>query len=80
MEAVHDKGIVYRDVKPENFVVGRKSAKKNNRIYLIGDERTRIDGRELDFRKSGKRKGWKLLKKNSAHIKQWFRRHELFWC
>lgn len=35
---MHNKGIVYRDVKPENFVIGRKSAKKNNRIYIIGDD------------------------------------------
>lgn len=34
---VHEKGIVYRDIKPENFVVGRHSMKKNNRIYIIGD-------------------------------------------
>ncbi|XP_025422805.1 casein kinase I-like [Sipha flava] len=33
IEIVHDKGIVYRDIKPENFVVGQESMK--NTIYII---------------------------------------------
>lgn len=37
MEFLHDKGIVYRDVKPENFVVGRHSLKKDNQIVLLGE-------------------------------------------
>ncbi|VVC42392.1 Protein kinase domain,Protein kinase-like domain,Protein kinase, ATP binding site,Serine/threonine- [Cinara cedri] len=35
IEIVHDKGIVYRDVKPENFVIGRHKMKKDNLIYII---------------------------------------------
>ncbi|XP_025193986.1 casein kinase I-like [Melanaphis sacchari] len=35
IETVHERGIVYRDIKPENFVVGRNLLKKDNTIYII---------------------------------------------
>ncbi|KAF0763460.1 casein kinase I-like isoform X2 [Aphis craccivora] len=39
IETVHEKGIVFRDIKPENFVVGRNLMKKDNIIYIIEQSR-----------------------------------------
>ena len=35
MEYVHSKHLIYRDVKPENFLVGRQSAKRRHVIHII---------------------------------------------
>ena len=35
MEYVHSKHLIYRDVKPENFLIGRQSAKKPHVIHVI---------------------------------------------
>lgn len=35
MEYVHSKHLIYRDVKPENFLIGRNSTKRNHRIHII---------------------------------------------
>ena len=35
MEYVHSKHLIYRDVKPENFLVGRQSAKRRHIIHII---------------------------------------------
>ena len=35
MEYVHSKHLIYRDVKPENFLVGRQSAKRRHVIHVI---------------------------------------------
>ncbi|XP_050444026.1 casein kinase I-like [Adelges cooleyi] len=35
IEYVHKKRLVYRDVKPENFVIGRQKLKKDNVIFII---------------------------------------------
>jgi len=35
MEYVHSKHLIYRDVKPENFLIGRQSNKKHHCIHII---------------------------------------------
>ena len=35
IETVHHRGLVYRDVKPENFLLGRKNSKESNIIHLV---------------------------------------------
>lgn len=35
MEYVHAKHLIYRDVKPENFLIGRTSMKKDKHIHIV---------------------------------------------
>ena len=35
MEYVHSKHLIYRDVKPENFLIGRQSNKKQHICHII---------------------------------------------
>lgn len=35
MEHIHTHRLIYRDVKPENFLVGRHSTRRNNLIHVI---------------------------------------------
>lgn len=35
MEYVHSRHLIYRDVKPENFLIGRQSNKKQHIVHII---------------------------------------------
>lgn len=35
MEYVHAKHLIYRDVKPENFLIGRTSMKKDKHVHIV---------------------------------------------
>ena len=37
IEFVHSKHLIYRDVKPENFLIGRSSNHKDKTIHIIGE-------------------------------------------
>ncbi|KNC78257.1 CK1/CK1/CK1-G protein kinase [Sphaeroforma arctica JP610] len=54
MEKVHDKNIIFRDTKPENFLTGRKENQEQNKVYMIdfglAKEYIDFEGRHIPYR------------------------------
>ncbi|QQP58550.1 Casein kinase I isoform gamma-2, partial [Caligus rogercresseyi] len=55
IEAVHSRGIIYRDIKPENFLMGRKGTKDRNVVHLVDfglatPYRDSVTGRHVPYR------------------------------
>lgn len=55
VESVHDAGLVYRDIKPENFLIGRMSTQRDRVVHLVdfGLAKEYIDsvtGRHIPFK------------------------------
>lgn len=36
MQAIHEKSLIYRDIKPDNFLIGVPGSKNANTIHIIG--------------------------------------------
>ena len=36
MQSIHEKSLIYRDIKPDNFLVGVPGTKTANTIHVIG--------------------------------------------
>jgi casein kinase 1 len=35
VQTIHEKNLIYRDIKPDNFLIGRPGHKTANTIYMI---------------------------------------------
>jgi len=36
VQAIHEKSLIYRDIKPDNFLIGVAGSKTANTIHIIG--------------------------------------------
>ena len=37
VQAIHEKSLIYRDIKPDNFLIGIPGNKNANTIHIIGE-------------------------------------------
>jgi casein kinase 1 len=36
VQAIHEKSLIYRDIKPDNFLIGVPGSKNANVVHIIG--------------------------------------------
>ncbi len=37
VQSIHEKSLIYRDIKPDNFLIGVPGTKTANTIHIIGE-------------------------------------------
>ena len=37
VQAIHEKNLIYRDIKPDNFLIGNPGTKTVNVIHMVGE-------------------------------------------
>ena len=40
VQSIHEKNLIYRDIKPDNFLIGVPGTKTANTIHIIGELRS----------------------------------------
>lgn len=72
MQVVHEHNIIFRDTKPENFLVGRKEKNDQNRIYMIdfglAKEYVDAEGKHIPYREHKSLTGTARYMSISTHL------------
>ena len=45
VQSIHEKSLIYRDIKPDNFLIGVPGTKTANTIHIIGESPMALCGK-----------------------------------